>query len=82
MDMLSTIREYVKSELIGDAGINLVGETPLIEKGLLTSLQVVDLVLFLEERFSTYIDPEDLTEENFKDLSSIVALVESKEGAS
>ena len=82
MDVLATIREYIEKELLGEATTSLQPRTPLLDKGYLTSLQAVELVIFLEQRFSTTIDPEEVTEENFRDLSSIAALVASKGGAS
>jgi methoxymalonate biosynthesis acyl carrier protein len=82
MDLMTTIRAFIRDELIGDPKIALEAETPILEQGYLTSLQTVELVAFLEECFQARIDPEDVTEENFRDLASIAALVARKRGAS
>lgn len=53
---------------------------PLIEKGILTSLQTVELVMFVEERFGITVEDEDMIEENFATLDDIAVLVENKGG--
>lgn len=51
---------------------------PLIEKGLLTSLQVMELVMFMEENFGVIIEDDDIVEENFATVNHIAGLVEEK----
>jgi methoxymalonate biosynthesis acyl carrier protein len=51
---------------------------PLIEKGLLTSLQVMELVMFMEENFGVTIEDDDIVEENFATVNHIAGLVEEK----
>lgn len=78
MEAIADIREYLVKELLNHDGLALPDDVPLIEEGYLTSLQAVELVLFLEERFRIEIDPEEVTEDNFRTLVSIAALVEKK----
>ncbi|MBA2442029.1 MAG: acyl carrier protein, partial [Rubrobacter sp.] len=42
------------------------------------SLQTVELVMFLEERFGISVEDEELDEENFGTVGSIASLVASK----
>ena len=51
---------------------------PLIENGVLTSLQTVELVTFLEERFDIIVEDEEFDEENFGSVEAIASLVASK----
>lgn len=53
---------------------------PLIEKGMLTSLQVMELVMFMEGEFGVTIEDDDIVEENFATVNDIVGLVESRGG--
>ena len=53
---------------------------PLIENGVLTSLQTVELVMFMEDRFGVLIEDEELNEENFGSIRAIAGLVASKTG--
>ena len=50
----------------------------LIENGVLTSLQTVELVTFLEERFDIIVEDEEFDEENFGSVEAIASLVAVK----
>ncbi|HEY5945479.1 MAG TPA: hypothetical protein VIV40_08305 [Kofleriaceae bacterium] len=47
-------------------------DTPLLERRILTSLQLADLLLFLEELRGAPVDLEALTGSSFRDLASMV----------
>lgn len=79
METIPTIREFISKELL-QRNVNLTDETPLIEDGYLTSLQTVDLVMFLNERFAVEIEPEDVNETQFRSLRTIAELVRAKRG--
>ena len=55
-------------------------DTALLEKGILDSLGILDLVSFLESEFSIPIGDEDLLPENFQTLSTLSAFVLKKNG--
>lgn len=65
------LEENVTSEAVAD-------DYRLIENGVLTSLQTVELVMFLEERFGVTVEDDEISEETFASVRSIVELVESK----
>ncbi len=50
----------------------------IFETGLVNSLFVMQLVMFVESEFGVSIQSEDLDLDNFKDVNSIVTLIESK----
>ena len=52
-------------------GVELTDETPLLEKRILSSLQIADLLLFLEELRGTPVELEGLTGASFRDLASM-----------
>jgi methoxymalonate biosynthesis acyl carrier protein len=54
--------------------------TDLIESGILDSAMVVDLVLYLEERFAVTVALEDLEFENFATIESIAGFVAARHG--
>ena len=58
--------------------VPLTDTTDLIGDGVLTSLQTVELVTYLDERFGIEIDDEEFVEENFRSIDTIAALVDSK----
>lgn len=53
------------------AGAELTDETPLLERRILSSLQLADLLLFLEELRGEPVDLEGLTGASFRDLGAM-----------
>ena len=70
------IQGWLKENVTG--GREVSPDEPLIENGVLTSLQAVELVTFLEERFDILVEDEEFDEENFGSVEAIASLVASK----
>ena len=75
-DAVPEIRGWIQENVTGSQDIP--EDYPLIENGVLTSLQTVELVMFLEDRFGINIEDEEFSEENFGSVRAIAELVESK----
>ncbi len=54
-------------------GAELADDTPIIERRIVTSLQVMDLILHLEELRGSPIDVEGLKPGSFRSIDAIVA---------
>jgi acyl carrier protein len=76
-DIISAVRTYMQKELL-QSEVELADDTPLIEGGHLTSLQTVQLVMFLSEHYGVEIEPEEVNEDEFRSLKTIAALVQRK----
>ena len=70
------IRGWLRENVTG--GRDVSEDEPIIENGVLTSLQTVELVMFLEERFGIMVEDEELDEENFGSVNAIAGLVAGK----
>ncbi|HEY0129614.1 MAG TPA: phosphopantetheine-binding protein [Rubrobacteraceae bacterium] len=70
------IQGWLRENVTG--GRRVSPDEPLIENGVLTSLQTVELVTFLEERFDIMVEDEEFDEENFGSVEAIAGLVASK----
>ncbi len=81
--METIINEYISQELVSDqALLPLSDETPLLDSGILDSLSVLRLMIFVEERFGvTMSDDADLLHENFASVNTICAYLRSLETA-
>jgi acyl carrier protein len=74
------INEYISRELVQDpALLPLANETSLLESGIIDSLSLLRLVVFLEERFGITMGDADLLPENFATVDSICAYVRARE---
>lgn len=70
------IKGWLQENVTGDREIP--DDEPLIENGVLTSLQTVELVMFMEDKFGITVEDDELDEENFGSVNNIASLVESK----
>ncbi len=72
----AAIREWLQENVTGNREVS--DDEQLIENGVLTSLQTVELVMFLEDRFGVTVEDEELDEENFASVRTMADLVTSK----
>ena len=78
--METVINDYISRELVQDpALLPLADETPLLESGILDSLSLLRLVVFLEERFGITVGDADLLPENFASVNAICAYLRPRE---
>lgn len=81
--METIINEYISQELVRDqALLPLSDETPLLDSGILDSLSLLRLVIFVGERFGVNVDDDaDLLQENFASVNTICAHLRALEAA-
>ena len=75
-DARAAIRGWLQENVTG--GRDVSNEEPLIENGVMTSLQTVELVAYLEDTFGIIVEDEEFDEKNFGSVEAIAKLVESK----
>lgn len=75
--MRDTIIELIKETCQGK---NIVGlENNLLESGVLTSLNIMTLIMKLNDEFDISIGPDKMTLDNFNSVDALVGLVEELE---
>ena len=78
--METVINDYVSRELVQDpALLPLADDTSLLETGILDSLSLLKLVVFLEERFGIAMGDADLLPDNFASVNAICDYVRTRE---
>lgn len=82
---MDTVKDQVKAFIVenflfGDAqdGAALSPDDSFLEKGIIDSTGVLELVAFLEEEFSIKFEDEDLVPTNLDSLNRIAEFVERK----
>ena len=73
--MTDSLTEFIQNNA-SHLSVEVTEETSLLERGLLDSLLLVNLIAFLERRYGVEIPDEEIVPENFKSLSAIRALIE------
>lgn len=74
------LREFVTNELLGDPDNDeLTPTTNLLALGIIDSLSMVSLRIFVERTFSVRV-PDDVQPEDFSSIATITALIERIQG--
>ena len=78
--MESVINDYISREIVQDpALLPLSNGASLLEGGILDSLSLLRLVVFLEERFKIAVGEADLLPENFDTVNTICAYLRARQ---
>lgn len=82
-DSLPVIREYLLERSNGVFDVeDLDGSDSLLDDGVLDSLGLMELIVFLGRRFSIELRPEEIDPpDHFKTLKTIATLVDAKVAA-
>jgi acyl carrier protein len=72
---LSSIKNFIRTELIYDDEKDFDENTNLIERGIVDSMSLVRLISFLEENYEIQVQDEDIVPENFSSLAKISSFI-------
>jgi len=74
------IRSYIFENFLFDESDNNLGdEDSLLEKGIIDSTGVLELVMFLEENFNFNVHDDELIPENLDSVNNLVAFIDKKQ---
>lgn len=77
-NLQSALKSFIQNELAVGRGKELQPEDDLFTSGILDSLGILQLVLFIEEQFSVQVPDEDVVFENFHSLNAISEYLERR----
>ena len=81
-DIKQTVKTYiVDTMLMGADGSDIGDDTSFLERSLLDSTGVLELVNFLQDTYKIQIEDQELTPENLDSLDRIAAFVTAKQAA-
>jgi acyl carrier protein len=75
---LSSIKNFIRTELIYDDEKDFDENTNLIERGIIDSMSLVRLISFLEENYEIQVQDEDIVPENFSSLNKISRFINDR----
>lgn len=79
VDIKGNLRIFIKDKfLLGDNSINLNDEDSFLEKGIIDSTGVLELVNFIEETFCIRVEDEELIPDNLDSLNKLSAYIKKK----
>jgi acyl carrier protein len=78
--VIERIREYVvENYLYMRQDVHLLDDDPLLARGIIDSMGVMELIVFLEEEFGVTVGDADITEANLGSLAAMARYVVSKQ---
>jgi acyl carrier protein len=73
------VRAFIRENFIVDGGSgDLRGDASLTRHGVLDSMGVLELIMFLEQRYGVAVPDEDALPENLDSVDAIVRYVEAR----
>jgi len=80
-DTVQEIRSFIFDNFLFDADDEALGnDDSFLEKGIIDSTGVLELVEWLEEAFEIAVDDDELIPENLDSVNLLTAFVERKKG--
>lgn len=78
MVLKEEVLKFIKENFIFDEGETLNENDSLLEKGVIDSTGVLELVSFIEEKYKITVEDDELVPENLDSINRIVAFVSRK----
>ena len=79
MSVEQKVRDYILDNyLFTDDQSALSNEDSFLDKGIIDSTGIMEVIFFLEEEFGVQVDDEDMVPENLDSVKNIVAYIERK----
>lgn len=72
------IKDFIIDNFLFGDSSKLENETPLLDKGIIDSTGILELVAFLEDNFNIVVKDDELIQDNFSSLTAINKYLESK----
>ncbi|HEY7485975.1 MAG TPA: acyl carrier protein [Streptosporangiaceae bacterium] len=74
-DVLAAIKNFIEQEVLASAEANLEPDTPLLEWGILNSLNTARMLTFVREEFGINVPADRIVGAHLKNLDSISKLI-------
>lgn len=76
--VVESLTSYIQDHLLdGDQSVGLTTETPLLEWGILNSIETARLVGYIRNQFGIRVPPAQIVSRHFKNIDCIADLVSS-----
>jgi acyl carrier protein len=80
MEIKEKVKTFIRESFLFDNAAQIGDEESLLEKGIIDSTGVLELILYLEEEFGVKIEDEEVIPENLDSIANIENLIRSKNG--
>ncbi len=75
----NTVANYIAENILFSRnGYPYPSDASFLENGIIDSMNVLELVMFVEEKFKVKVDDSEIVPENFDSVSKLAAYITSK----
>jgi acyl carrier protein len=79
MEIEAQVRKYVAQNLLfSDNGFEYDDDDSFLQEGIVDSVGVLELVLFVEETFGVNVNDQEITPDNFDSVNKLANYIRSK----
>lgn len=79
IEIISALAEFIASEILSQPGREIGKDEKLISSGLIDSLSLVDIALFVEEHYQVIIDDTELNADTFDTLAELENIIRARQ---
>lgn len=79
-DIIQGIETYIQQEILQQPNRPIDPDEALLSSGLIDSFSLMDLALFIEDRYGVLIDDTELNAETFDSLNQLADLITARKG--
>ena len=72
--------DYVQTQILKRPGYGIEPDDSLIASGLIDSFHLVDLAIFIEEKFGVRIDDTELNADTFDTIAELAEMILERQG--
>lgn len=73
--VLEQLRKYIAEQVLDGKDIGLDETSPLLEWGVINSIEIVRLLTFIRKQFAIEIPPQQMIADNFVNLGAIADII-------
>jgi acyl carrier protein len=81
MDITESVHQFINSNFYVGNTLNLTREASLLDKGIIDSTGVLEIVGFIEEKFGIQVADDEMLPDNLDSIGKIAAFVTRKIGS-
>lgn len=78
-DLFTALNAYIVTHILKQPKRSLRQDEPLLTSGLVDSFNLVDLGLFIEDKFGVRIEDTELNPDTFDTLAQLISLIQSRQ---
>ena len=78
LDMINQLSAYIVAEILRQPKRVIKSDEKIISSGLIDSFHLVDLGLFVEDKFGVRIDDSELNADTFDTIEQLVKVIEER----